>query len=84
MLKDSGFRNVSIDTHGFNPFEVINHYKTKVNNPEQKDNFKRVETSYKLNEELTKSPVRKHIKNSLNYGLSLLSMGDSLKIKAEK
>lgn len=86
MLKKSGFSHFNVQTFGFNPLEVINTYNNRLNKGSGKrtNSFDRVETSYSLNESLTKSPVRKKVKSVLNGTLNFLSLGDSLKIKAIK
>lgn len=90
LLTNAGFSNPKILTEGVNPFEIINVLRAKKNLPnvldakEGEESFSRVETGYELNQALTKSPSRKAVKNLLNGLLNLSSMGDSLKIWAEK
>jgi len=86
MLKTSGFSRFKIQTFSFNLLEVVNTYGNRLNKKysEEKGSFNRVETGYTLNESLTKSPVRQKIKHLLNGTLNVLSIGDSLKIKAVK
>lgn len=79
-LKDAGFAHVQIRTHGFNPLEVINYFRSGGNEDLV---FDRVESSYQLNESLTKSPVRKFVKHALNRSLDLFHVGDLLKIRAQ-
>lgn len=81
MLRDAGFRNSIIKTHGTNPFEILGHFRpTKA----EESGFDRVKTAYALNEELTKTPVRKIVKKLINQSLNLTGLGDSLKIYAIK
>ncbi len=86
MMKKAGFSQVEIQTSGFNPFETIDTFRNRLwaNSIEKKEGFNRVGTGYALNESLTKSSVRRRIKNLLNGTLDFLSVGDSLKIKAVK
>lgn len=86
MLKKAGFSQVTIQTSGFNPFEAINNFRSRLEGGDRKpkENFDRVGAGYALNESLTKSPVRRTIKNLLNGTLNFLSVGDSLKIRAVK
>lgn len=81
MLRNAGFTNVRMVTSGLNPAEIVNYYRS----PKQESTgFNRVGKGYELNEQLTKSPFRKRVKNSLNVALNLFQLGDSLKIFAQK
>jgi SAM-dependent methyltransferase len=80
MLKNAGFSNVKLKTFGLNPIEIFNHFRPKSGTDES---FDRVGTAYQLNEGLTKSAMRKLVKNALNNSLNLLQIGDSLKIYAQ-
>lgn len=86
MLKKAGFSHSSIKAFGFNPLEVADTFRNRLNKNKKSetDNFNRVETGYALNESLTKNPARQKVKNLLNETLNFLSVGDSLKIKAIK
>jgi hypothetical protein len=85
IMKKAGFSQVKIQTSGFNPFEVIERFRSRLGaGGEKEEIFNRVETGYALNESLTKSPVRQKIKNLLNGTLDFCGVGDSLKIKAVK
>lgn len=81
LLKDAGFAKVAFRTHGLNPSEIVAHYKNARRIEET--TFDRVQTAYKLNESLTRSPLRKLVKTALNGSLDLFGLGDSLKIYAE-
>lgn len=86
MVKKAGFSQVKIQTSGFNPFEAVNNFRSRLGagGGEKEETFNRVCTGYALNESLTKSPVRRTIKNLLNGTLDFCGVGDSLKIKAVK
>ncbi len=86
MLKNAGFTQLGIKNFGFNPLEVMNTFRNRLRKQkgEEKSDFNRVETSYALNDNLTKSSSRRKIKSLLNGTLNFLSVGDSLKIKAVK
>ncbi len=86
MLKNAGFSQSNIKTFSFNPSEIITTFRNRLGKQtkEQETGFSRVETSYALNESLTKSSSRRKIKSLLNGTLNFLSAGDSLKIKAVK
>lgn len=91
LLFEAGFRKVSIDTEGTNPFELV-----KLRGRKRKTGLlpsgdlppasgcDRVNASYRLNESLMKSGPRRTVKNLLNGLLRLSHLGDSLKIRAER
>lgn len=84
MLSKSGFSQIELKTYGFNPMEVMNTYKSKFSQRRKANpKFNRVETSYQLNEGLTKSPARQKVKDALNGTLNIFRVGDSLKIFAK-
>lgn len=77
LLRRAGFREVRLATHGVNPYEIVNHYRGR-----DVAACDRVGTSYELNEFLTASPSRRMIKQAANGMLSVLRLGDSLKVHA--
>lgn len=79
MLKSAGFAHIKLKTHGVNPMEIAQYYRPP-NGSSKK--FSHVETGYKLNESLTKSPARQKIKDLLNGTLNVLRFGDCMKIFA--
>ena len=81
MLKKAGFQKIRLLTSGLNPAEMVNYYRRGSNG---NAGFKRVEAAYELNEALTRSPLRRAVKNGLNGVLNTLGLGDSLKIFAIK
>lgn len=81
MLRRAGFKTVRIAAHGLNPMEIVNHYRKKA---VVEDGFDRVRASYSLNEQMMRSGPRKQLKGLLNGLLSLVHLGDSLKIFAIK
>ena len=86
LLKANGFTRPQIVTHGLNPFEILNAMRRR--KPAQQNNgvggFQRVQSSYRLNEKLTKNHFNRAVKAMLNETLALTRMGDSLKIWAVK
>ncbi len=88
LLKKAGFRKVRIFAQGTNPFEIIHGLRGKTNQQNQEPNhehsFDRVDTSYQLNQALSASAPRQAVKTFLNTVLSLVRLGDSLKIWAVK
>ena len=79
MLKNAGFSQIKLQTHGINPMEIAKYYRPQDDRGEK---FDHVETGYKLNESLTKSPTRQKVKDLLNGTLNVLKAGDCLKIFA--
>lgn len=92
MFKESGFSQIEINTGATNPFELMAVLRKKLSkNSKSKEaakyneqNFNRVESSYELNESLSKSSLGKSLKNILNGMLNLTQLGDSIKFKAVK
>jgi len=80
MLESAGFSSVKFKTFGINSAEISDHYRSRKGDNQP---FNRVEAAYKLNESLTRSPIRKLVKGGLNEALSVLGIGDSLKIYAK-
>ena len=81
MLQRAGFKSVNVKAHGTNPMEIVNHSHGNGNATQP---FDRVQSSYALNEGMTKSPLRRRLRESINYTLSVSGLGDSLKIFARK
>lgn len=86
LLASSGFSRPRIVTHGVNPFEILKAIRNRGQKTEDSavSGNERVESSYQLNEKLTKNQFNKALKTTLNAGLRLTRMGDSLKIWAVK
>jgi SAM-dependent methyltransferase len=81
MLLKAGFEEIRLVTSGLNPSEIVNHFR---GGPAHGERFDRVGTAYELNEKLTRSPLRRGIKDGLNSMINLLGVGDSIKIFAVK
>lgn len=79
MLRAAGFEKIRFKTFGLNPAEIAEHYRKR----EADSTVGRVQSGYVLNESLTRSPLRRLLKKTLNESLNLFSVGDSLKIYAE-
>jgi SAM-dependent methyltransferase len=80
LLESCGFQIKRVETHGINPFEIVNYYKTKGNFvPDE-----RVSSGYQLNESLESSGKMQLLKNSINKVLNVTKFGDSMKVWAEK
>lgn len=92
MFEQTGFSQVDVNTSAVNPFELITVLRKKVlkvsNGKKaaeiEEENFNCTESSYKLNESFSKSPLRKSVKNVLNGILNLTRLGDSIKFWAVK
>ena len=83
LLRDSGFRDVRVDTTGGNPIEIWHAVGGAKSAPKTVDqHFDRVLTSYDLNESLMKSRSRRALKNTVNSFLNLSRLGDSMKVFA--
>jgi 2-polyprenyl-3-methyl-5-hydroxy-6-metoxy-1,4-benzoquinol methylase len=77
MLRDCGFGAVVISAEGFNPFEILDHFRRRTTSSER-----RVSTCYELNQYMLERPSRRALKVLLNRLLSQSRLGDSLKIAA--
>lgn len=83
LLRDAGFRQISFQTTGGNPFEILHAMGMKKDAPKATDQrFDRVATSYQLNESLMKSRSRRVVKDVINGMLNVSRLGDSLKVFA--
>jgi SAM-dependent methyltransferase len=91
-LAAAGLHQISVATHGVNPFEIWQvllskkrgHSKKNVARRVRRQCFDRVETSYQLNAFMTQSWYRRLLKDVLNGLLSGSRLGDSLKINAKR
>ncbi|MEP6947057.1 MAG: hypothetical protein ABJA02_14140, partial [Acidobacteriota bacterium] len=77
----AGFADVTIRSNGLSVMEILNYFFPRKNVGEP---FDRVESDHRLNENLTRTPLRKAVKTVLNHSLSITRLGDSLKIYARK
>jgi 2-polyprenyl-3-methyl-5-hydroxy-6-metoxy-1,4-benzoquinol methylase len=93
LLTEAGFRRVKVFTEVVNPFEILHKLRKPQKNSggeksveaeENGEGFNRTQSSYQLNEFLTKSPGRTALKNIANRMIRITRLGDDLKIWAEK
>lgn len=92
MLLASGFSRVRVLAEGVNPYEIMQGLRRSGQRSSsgngaasvEGSGLERVEASYELNENLSKSFVRRALKNTANGLLRLTHLGDSIKIFAEK
>jgi 2-polyprenyl-3-methyl-5-hydroxy-6-metoxy-1,4-benzoquinol methylase len=77
MIKASGLETRKLQTHGFNPHELIDAVRRQEVRP-----LHRVESAYQLNESLSGSRLRTLVKTTANGTLNTLRLGDSLKLVA--
>jgi SAM-dependent methyltransferase len=88
LLREAGFRRLVVRTEGANPHEIVNRFKpakpAKSSSDAGEQRFNRLETTYRLNEQLMKSKFRRLIKSTGNEILNSSRLGDSLKIRAER
>lgn len=83
LLRESGFRDIHVDTTGGNPVEIWHALGRTKEAPKTVDqHFDRVLTSYQLNESLMKSRSRRALKSTVNSFLNLSRLGDSMKVFA--
>lgn len=81
-LNRNGFIPQKLRTEGFNPIEIVNSFRPKTN--ENETPVHRNEAGFALNAAFTSSPWRRAVKSTINQGLSLLKLGDGLKVWAVK
>ena len=84
MFQHAGFSDVAIKTFGFAPGEVKKYYSSRLTGRGQTRAGGNLEEAFRLNESLTRTPLRRFVKNVLNGTLNVLKMGDSLKIFARR
>jgi 2-polyprenyl-3-methyl-5-hydroxy-6-metoxy-1,4-benzoquinol methylase len=92
LLTEAGFRKVKVFTEVINPFEIMHTLRPPRKSAgdagdkteENGEGFNRTQSSYQLNEFLTKSPGRQALKSFANKVIRLTRLGDDLKIWAEK
>lgn len=77
-LAKAGFQELRIRTEGLNPYEIFARWRPK------KEAVNRVQTGVALNAALSSSPSRKALKAGINYFLSVMQIGDSLKVFATR
>lgn len=81
-LRRNNFTTQKIQTTGFNPIEIISKYRKTAKADGAP--IHRNEAAFALNETFTSSPWRQAVKLTINQGLSLLKLGDGIKIWAVK
>jgi SAM-dependent methyltransferase len=78
-LEERGLRVLRIQTHGLNPTEI----KARLRKPAPgRPATSRNEGAFALNEAFSRSPTRRWIKDRINDSLTLLRLGDHLKVYA--
>jgi SAM-dependent methyltransferase len=85
VLLEAGFSKVRIATQGVNPSELLSTLRRRKEGADPPpESCNRVESGYRLNEFMTQSPTRRILKRAINGLLNASSLGDSLKIWAER
>jgi SAM-dependent methyltransferase len=84
LLTETGFVRARVVTEGFNPFEIIGALRGRPAPSVHAASNARVQSDYELNAFLTEGGARRAVKGFANGVLRLCSLGDSLKIRAEK
>lgn len=82
LLKRAGFKSVSAFSLGTNPHEVLHNLRKKVDVETQHNHLKEkldFVDPVELNAAFSKSPLRRAVKSSVNAGLKMFRLGDSLK-----
>ncbi len=77
-LHKVGFQPLRIRTEGLNPYEIL----ARIRSPKEAVN--RNQSGETLNQTFTSSPLRRTLKNWINNGLSVLQLGDGLKVYARR
>jgi hypothetical protein len=77
MVQAFGLETRELQTHGFNPHELMDAVRRQEVRP-----LHRVESAYRLNESLSGSPLRTLVKTTANGTLNALRLGDGLKLVA--
>ena len=77
-LAKSGFQDLRIRTEGLNPYEILAHWRS------QKEAVNRNQTGMALNTTFSSSLYRRALKRGINHLLSVLQIGDGLKVYATR
>jgi SAM-dependent methyltransferase len=91
-LASAGFEDPRIRTEGFNPYEVVSGWRRKLSSPGKVEGslatngssrpLSRVESAYALNALLMRNSVGRGVKELANAALTLVGLGDELKVWA--
>jgi SAM-dependent methyltransferase len=79
-LRRRGFRVVAVRTDGLNPAEIVARLRAPAGAPPVDRN----QAAFALNEAFHRTPVRRATKRAANAVLTLLGIGDALKVRAER
>jgi SAM-dependent methyltransferase len=82
LLRRCGFHHVWVESRGVNIYDLRDHLRRK--HGVHHNDLTRNGKAYKLNEQLTRSPIRRAFKELLNAPLFMLRCGDSLRAWATK
>lgn len=77
-LAKAGFQDLRIRTEGLNPSEILARWRS------QKEVVNRNQTGMALNTTFSSSPYRRALKMGINHLLSVLQIGDGLKVYATR
>jgi hypothetical protein len=91
-LRSAGFDEPTIRTEGFNPYEVVSGWRRRLSPGEERSvsggreetphAMSRVESAYALNALLMGSSAGRGVKELANRALTLVRLGDELKVWA--
>lgn len=79
-LARHGLTPLRVRTEGLNPSEILRRFRRNDKGSAPSRNT----TGVKLNETFSRSPLRRGIKSAINHCLSMLRVGDSLKVWAQR
>jgi len=79
LLRGSGFDEIQVSPEGVNPREILEHLRGKQTSIRQ-----RIDGAYAINAFLEGKPSRRAFKRAVNRVLSVLRLGDSLKVSAKR
>jgi SAM-dependent methyltransferase len=80
-LRRRGFRVLAVRTDGLNPAEIVARFRAPAGNP---PSVNRNQAAFALNEAFYRTPARRATKRAANAVLSILGIGDTLKVWAER
>jgi SAM-dependent methyltransferase len=82
LLRRCGFHHVRVESRGLNIYDLRDHLRRK--HGVHHNDMSRNDMAYKLNEQMTRSPIRRAFKELLNAPLFMLRCGDYLRAWATK
>ena len=81
-LRRCGFRRIRVESRGLNVYALRDHLRPP--RRREADPRSRSDNAFRLNEQLSRSPIRRSLKEVLNVPFRVLHCGDSLRVWAVK